>query len=124
MMETAAVPAIALRTEELAHGPFALINRETPVVMHSGAGPASPGEARSLRAVSEAGAPLLRLACAGAAGEAPGSEAGRTIRTTGDPSLRPFSAAPILQLLALFAGRQLGRDVDAPAGLQKAVHDD
>ena len=124
MMETAAVPAIALRTEELAHGPFALINRETPVVMHSGAGPASPGEARSLRAVSDAGAPLLRLACAGAAGEAPGSEAGRTIRTTGDPSLRPFSAAPILQLLALFAGRQLGRDVDAPAGLQKAVHDD
>ena len=124
MMETAVVPAIAVRTEELAHGPFALINRKTPVVMLSGAGHASPGEARSLRALSDAGAPLLRLAAAGAAGEAPGSEADRTIRTAADSSLRPFSAAPILQLLALFAGRQLGRDVDAPAGLQKTVRDD
>ena len=124
MIETAVVPAIAVRTEELAHGPFALINRKTPVVMLSGAGHASPGEVRSLRALSDAGAPLLRLASAGAAGKAPGSDTGRTIRTAGDPSLRPFSAAPILQLLALFAGRQLGRDVDAPAGLQKAVRDD
>jgi len=38
--------------------------------------------------------------------------------------LQPFAVAPVLQLLAFFAGRQLGRDVDAPAGLQKAVRDD
>ena len=121
MMETAVVPAIALRTEELVHGPFALVDRETPVVLLSEPGGVSQGETRALEALAEAGAPLLRLA---AAGETADRDAGCTIVSTGEPWHRPFEAAPVLQLLAFFAGRQLGRDVDAPAGLQKAVRDD
>ena len=124
MMETAVVPAIALRTEELVHGPFALVDRETPVVLLSEAGAVSPGEARALEALREAGAPLLRLATPECPGEAAHREAGCTILSAGAPWLRPFETAPVLQLLAFFAGRQLGRDVDAPAGLQKAVRDD
>ena len=124
MMETAVVPAIALRTEELVHGPFALVDRETPVVLLSEGGAVSPGETRALEALSDAGAPLLRLAAADAPGEAAHRDAGCAIVSTGAPWLRPFETAPVLQLLAYFAGRQLGRDVDAPAGLQKAVRDD
>ena len=124
MMETAVVPAIALRTEELMHGPFALVDRETPVVLLSEPGGVSPGEARALGALAEAGAPLLRLATADFPKAAAHPEAGCAIVSAGAPRLRPFEAAPVLQLLAFFAGRQLGRDVDAPAGLQKAVRDD
>ena len=124
MMETAVVPAIALRTEELVHGPFALVDRETPVVLLSEPGGVSQGETRALEALAEAGAPLLRLATADGPGEAAHQDAGCTIVSAGEPWQRPFEAAPVLQLLAFFAGRQLGRDVDAPAGLQKAVRDD
>ena len=124
MMETAVVPAIALRTEELVHGPFALVDRETPVVLLSEPGGVSPGETRALEALAEAGAPLLRLAAADHPGEAAHQDGGCTIVSAGAPWVRPFETAPVLQLLAFFAGRQLGRDVDAPAGLQKAVRDD
>lgn len=124
MMETAVVPAIALRTEELVHGPFALVDRETPVVLLSEPGGVSPGETRALEALEAAGAPLLRLATEQSPKSAAPPEAGCTIVSTGAPWLRPFQTAPVLQLLAFFAGRQLGRDVDAPAGLQKAVRDD
>ena len=124
MMETAAVPAITVRTEELAHGPFALVDGETPVVLLSGPGGASPGEARSLRALATVGAPLFQLASGDVRGDGPGSAVGSAIPCPDDPALHPFSAAPALQLLAFFAGRQLGRDVDAPAGLQKTVRDD
>ena len=124
MMETAVVPAIALRTEELVHGPFALVDRETPVVLLAEPGGVSPGETRALEALAEAGAPLLRLATADFPGEATDRDVGCTIVSAGARWLRPFEAAPVLQLLAFFAGRQLGRNVDAPAGLRKAVRDD
>ena len=118
------VPAIALRTEELVHGPFALVDRETPVVLLSEPGGVSPGETRAREALAEAGAPLLQLATPDGPGEAAHRNAGCTIVSAGAPWVRPFEAAPVLQLLAFFAGRQLGRDVDAPAGLRKAVRDD
>lgn len=124
MMETAVVPAIALRTEELVHGPFALVGRETPVVLLSEPGGDSPGETRALAALTEAGAPLLRLAATAPPGEKVDSDFGHTVVSSGAPWLRPFEIAPVLQLLAFFAGWQLGRDVDAPAGLRKAVRDD
>jgi glucosamine--fructose-6-phosphate aminotransferase (isomerizing) len=120
MMETAVVPAIALRTEELVHGPLALVDRETPVVLLSEPGGVSPGESRALAALADAGAPLLRLATE----DTSGADAEWTLVSAGVPWLRPFETAPVLQLLAFFAGRRLGRNVDAPAGLQKAVRDD
>ncbi len=124
MMETAVVPAIALRTEELVHGPLALVDPETPVVLLSEPGGVSRGEAKAVDALVGVGAPLLRLATEDPAGVPAGPGTGCTIVSAGAAWLRPFQAAPVLQLLAYFAGRQLGRDVDAPAGLQKAVRDD
>ena len=107
MMETALVPAIPVPAGELAHGPAALLGATTPVVLLSSGDPLSPSEARSLAAARAVGAPMFRFGDAATAAE-----------------LQPFALAPVLQLLAFFAGRQLGRNVDAPAGLQKAVRDD
>ena len=107
LMETAVLPAIPAPAGELAHGPAALLGPNTPVVLLSARDPLSRSEARSVAAARAAGAPVLRF------GE-PGVP----------PELQPFAVAPLLQLLALFAGRKLRRDVDAPAGLTKAVRDD
>lgn len=107
LMETALLPAVPVPAGELAHGPAALLRPTTPVVLLSANDPLSRSEARSVAAARAVGAPVLRF------GD-PGIPAG----------LQPFAVAPVLQLLAFFAGRQLGRDVDAPAGLQKAVRDD
>lgn len=107
MMETAGVPAIPVPAGELAHGPATLLGATTPVVLLSAGDSLSPGEERSLAAARAAGAPVFRLGDAATPAE-----------------LQPFVVAPVLQLLACFAGRQRGRDVDAPAGLRKAVRDD
>lgn len=107
LMETALLPAIPVPAGELAHGPAALLGPTTPVVLLSANDPLSRSEVRSVAAARAAGAPVLRFGDSGVPTE-----------------LQPFAVAPVLQLLAFFAGRRLGRDVDAPAGLQKAVRDD
>lgn len=107
LMETALLPAVPVPAGELAHGPAALLRATTPVVLLSANDPLSRSEARSLVAARAAGAPALRFGDPGLAAE-----------------LQPFAVTPLLQLLACCAGRRLGRNVDAPAGLQKAVRDD
>ena len=153
MTETAVVPAIELPAGELAHGPAALLRATTPVVVVSKDAAPRPAEARSLAAARTAGAPVLRIApavrdCARRAGLETGAPAGVVPRgadslhcdsgvgrgTAPDLELShpeakslpamAFFAAPVLQFLALYAGRQLGRDVDRPPGLVKAVGDD
>lgn len=126
MLETAAVPALALPSGELAHGPRALLGPTTPVVVLSEVAEPTPGERRSLAAAREAGAPLLRFS-----EHEPGTDpaAGPVPITLALPhtlgaALAPFLAAPVLQLLALHAGLRRGRKVDAPEGLRKAVGDD
>lgn len=123
MLETAAVPALSIPSGELAHGPRALLNGGTPVVLLSERAEPGASEARSLAAAAEAGAPVLRVA--------PGPPAaafrrdGFTQFDCGTPvELAPFFAAPVVQLLALYAGAALGRPVDSPEGLTKAVTDD
>ena len=124
MMETAVVPAVSLAAGELAHGPRALLGPGTPVVLLSAGRAPSRGELRSLTAAREAGARVLWLRPARGAddkdcdGGAPDSAAfadALRIPCPGSVGLRPFSLAPILQLLACFAGLRLGRPVDRPS---------
>lgn len=126
MLETAAVPALALPSGELAHGPRALLAPTTPVVVLSEAAEPAAGELRSLAAAREADAPLLR--CSEHAGRTDPAAAPVPITLemphTLGVELAPFVAAPVLQLLALYAGVRRGRKVDAPEGLRKAVGDD
>ncbi len=119
MLETAVTPAMELPAGELAHGPAALLGEATPVVVVSADRTAGLAEARSLQAARAAGAPILRIAPAG-----PESDVSPpTIAPPGGSALA-FFAAPVLQLLALHAGNRLGRDVDRPPRLDKAVRDD
>lgn len=123
MLETAAVPALSLPSGELAHGPRALLGERTPVVLLSERAEPGAAEARSLAAAAEAGAPVLRVAPGPAA--AGFSRDGFTQFDCGaEVALAPFFAAPVAQLLALYAGAALGRPVDSPEGLTKAVTDD
>lgn len=123
MLETAAVPALSIPSGELAHGPRALLNERTPVVVLSERAEPGASEARSLAAAAEAGAPVLRIA----PGPPPAAfrrdgfaqfDCGTAVE------LAPFFAAPVVQWLALYAGAALGRPVDSPEGLTKAVTDD
>lgn len=124
MLETAAVPALSIPSGELAHGPRALLGERTPVVVLSVSAEPGASEARSLAAAAEAGAPVLRVA----PGPPPAAfrRDGFTQFDCGAAvvELAPFFAAPVVQLLALYAGAALGRPVDAPEGLTKAVTDD
>ncbi len=125
MLETAVTPAMELPAGELAHGPAALLGETTPVVLLSAAAAPGPAETRSLEAARDAGAPVLRVA-SGIPGPSGGGRldlAPPASLPTGPASLA-FFAAPILQLLALRAGERLGRDVDRPPRLGKAVRDD
>lgn len=130
MVETAVVPALALPSGELAHGPRTLLGPETPVVVLSEGGHPTPSEHRSLVAAREAGAPILRFTAGRRqkkriAGTRRKDDEGILNLWSGrDVSVAPFSAAPLLQLLALYAGVRRGRNVDAPEGLRKAVKDD
>ena len=123
MLETAAVPALSIPSGELAHGPRALLSGRTPVVALSERAEPGASEARSLAAAAEAGAPVLRIA------PGPPPAAFRRDRFTqfdcgAAVEFAPFFAAPVVQWLALYAGAALGRPVDAPEGLTKAVTDD
>lgn len=123
MLETAAVPALSIPSGELAHGPRALLNERTPVVVLSERAEPGASEGRSLAAAAEAGAPVLRIA----PGPPPAAfrRDGFTQFDYGAPvEFAPFFAAPVVQWLALYAGAALGRPVDAPKGLTKAVTDD
>ena len=123
MLETAAVPALSIPSGELAHGPRALLSGRTPVVALSERAEPGASEARSMAAAAEAGAPVLRIA----PGPPPAAfrRDGFTQFDCGAPvEFAPFFAAPVVQWLALCAGAALGRPVDAPEGLTKAVTDD
>lgn len=124
MLETAAVPALSIPSGELAHGPRALLGERTPVVVLSESAEPGASEARSLAAAAEARAPVLRVA----PGPPPAAfrRDGFTQFDCGGAAveLAPFFAAPVVQLLALYAGATLGRPVDTPEGLTKAVTDD
>lgn len=143
MVETAAVPALALPSGELTHGPRVLLSATTPVIALSDFVNLSDSENRSLLAAREAGAPVLRLFADPVESEVitewgPGllrldsdsqvnMERERDflwLGTGAEIGIAPFQLPPILQLLALYAGVRRGRNVDSPEGLRKAVTDD
>jgi len=105
---------------ELKHGPFALLDAETPCVFFLSPGPAYARTLSSIFEVQARGAPCHVLV-QGEAGDLEGSIASVTALPPGDPLLAalPFSLAG--QLIAYHAAAKLGRAIDMPRNLAKSV---
>lgn len=105
---------------ELKHGPFALLDAETPCVFFLAQGPAYARTLSSIFEVQARGAPCHVLA-QGDVSELEGSIASLTALPGGDPLLAalPFSLAG--QLVAYHAAAALGRSIDMPRNLAKSV---
>lgn len=95
---------------ELKHGPLALVESGTPVVVVDNAVP------RLAIAVSEVRSRGARVITVGG----PHSDLGPD-RVGDDPPWGPLACIPALQHLALALGTGLGRDVDRPRNLAKSV---
>lgn len=105
---------------ELKHGPFALLDSDTPCIFFLARGAAYARTLSSIFEVQARGAPCHVIA-QGDTPELEGSIASLTVLPTGDPSLAalPFSLAG--QLVAYHAAAKLGRSIDMPRNLAKSV---
>jgi glucosamine--fructose-6-phosphate aminotransferase (isomerizing) len=95
---------------ELKHGPLALVEAGTPVVVIDNG---APRLATSIAEVSSRGARVIRV---GGRHSDLGPDA-----CSEDPPWGPLHCVPSLQRLALAVGSALGRDVDRPRNLAKSV---
>jgi len=123
LCETARVPSCALPSGEIRHGPLALVDAQTPVVVLSGGHDLREDTRRLERLLEQleaCGAPLWILHPEGRPlSSAP--SATRIALPDPSPRLPPVIDAVALQLLAFYAGRALGFDVDRPRNLSKSV---
>ena len=105
---------------ELKHGPFALLDADTPCVFFLGRGPAYARTLSSIFEVQARGAPCHVLA-QGDVSDLEGSIASLTSLPDGDPLIAaiPFSLAG--QLISYHAAASLGRAIDMPRNLAKSV---
>jgi glucosamine--fructose-6-phosphate aminotransferase (isomerizing) len=105
---------------ELKHGPIALVDEETPVIV------IAPSDALYDKTVSNMSEVIARggrvILITDAAGAARAPEAARVIvAPTADPLIAPLVFAAPIQLLAYHVAVQKGADVDQPRNLAKSV---
>ena len=105
---------------ELKHGPIALIDEATPVIVIAPSDPLLEKTVSNMQEVSARGAPIVFITDASGAHHAqPGSHV--LIAPTCDPLIAPLVFAPAIQLLAYHVGVYKGADVDQPRNLAKSV---
>ncbi|HJQ93519.1 MAG TPA: glutamine--fructose-6-phosphate transaminase (isomerizing) [Candidatus Thermoplasmatota archaeon] len=105
---------------ELKHGPFALLDAETPCVFFLAPGPAYARTLSSIFEVQARGAPCHVLV-SGEVTDLEGSIASVTRLPTGDPMLAALTFSLAGQLIAYHAAAVLGRSIDMPRNLAKSV---
>ncbi len=119
LMEVAYVPCLAYPSGEMKHGPIALLERGTPVIVVA---PDDPVKDKTLSNLAECRARGASVVLIHTEGDPAASEADVAIavpRTI--ESLTPLLTVLPLQLLAYKAGLRLGRDIDRPRNLAKSV---
>jgi glucosamine--fructose-6-phosphate aminotransferase (isomerizing) len=120
LKEISYIHAEGYATGELKHGPIALIDEATPVIVIA---PTDALFEKSLSNMSEVGArggPIVLITDAAGARHAPAG-ARVIVGPTCDPILHPLVYAPPIQLLAYYVAVQKGADVDQPRNLAKSV---
>jgi glucosamine--fructose-6-phosphate aminotransferase (isomerizing) len=105
---------------ELKHGPFALLDADTPCVFFLSPGPTYTRTLSSIFEVQARGAPCHVLA-QGSVADLEGSIASLTSLPEGDPLIAALAFSLAGQLLAYHAAASLGRPIDMPRNLAKSV---
>ncbi|MBI1197861.1 MAG: glutamine--fructose-6-phosphate transaminase (isomerizing) [Phenylobacterium sp.] len=105
---------------ELKHGPIALIDEATPVIVIAPSDDLFEKTISNMSEVAARGGPIVLITDAEGARHAP--EGARVIvGPTCDPLVAPLVYAPPIQLLAYYVAVQKGADVDQPRNLAKSV---
>jgi glucosamine--fructose-6-phosphate aminotransferase (isomerizing) len=105
---------------ELKHGPIALIDEATPVIVLAPTDPLFEKTLSNMSEVAARGGPIVLITDAEGARHAPAG-AKVIVGPTCDPILAPLVYAPPIQLLAYYVAVQKGADVDQPRNLAKSV---
>jgi glutamine---fructose-6-phosphate transaminase (isomerizing) len=104
---------------ELKHGPIALVDEATPVIVIAPSDALFEKTISNMQEVSARGGPIVLITDAHGAVQAPSL---RTLLAPAcDPILAPLVFAPAIQLLAYHVGVHKGLDVDQPRNLAKSV---
>ncbi|MDB5493940.1 MAG: glucosamine--fructose-6-phosphate aminotransferase [Phenylobacterium sp.] len=105
---------------ELKHGPIALIDETTPVIVIAPSDPLFEKTLSNMSEVAARGGKVILITDAAGARAAPqGVQV--IVGPTCDPILAPLVYAPPIQLLAYYVAVQKGADVDQPRNLAKSV---
>ncbi len=105
---------------ELKHGPIALVDEATPVIVIAPSDALFEKTVSNMQEVSARGGPIVLITDAEGARHAAGSM--RTLLAPAcDPLVAPLVFAPAIQLLAYHVGVLKGLDVDQPRNLAKSV---
>jgi glucosamine--fructose-6-phosphate aminotransferase (isomerizing) len=105
---------------ELKHGPIALIDEATPVIVLAPTDALFEKTVSNMSEVRARGGPIVLITDAEGAAHAPAG-AKVIVGPTCDPLLAPLVYAPPIQLLAYYVAVQKGADVDQPRNLAKSV---
>jgi len=119
LMELAYIPCLAYPAGEMKHGPIALLEEGSPVVVIAPNDHLKEKTMSALHEVKARGAKVILI-----------HEQGDTIASEGDvsiavpavhPLLSPLLTVLPLQLMAYYTALRMGRDVDRPRNLAKSV---
>ncbi|TBR15065.1 MAG: glutamine--fructose-6-phosphate transaminase (isomerizing), partial [Chitinophagaceae bacterium] len=105
---------------ELKHGPIALIDAATPVIVIAPSGPLFEKTISNMSEVAARGGPIVLITDPAGAAIAPAG-AKVIVGPACDPLIAPLVYAPPIQLLAYHVAVQKGADVDQPRNLAKSV---
>jgi glucosamine--fructose-6-phosphate aminotransferase (isomerizing) len=119
LMELAYIPCLAYPAGEMKHGPIALLEEGSPVVVVA---PNDHLKEKTLSALHECKARGAKIILIHEKGDSIGSEGDVSIAVPAiHPWLSPLMTVVPLQLLAYETAVRLGRDVDRPRNLAKSV---
>ncbi len=105
---------------ELKHGPIALVDEATPVIVIAPSDALFEKTVSNMAEVSARGGPIVLITDAEGAARVPASTR-LLLAPSCDPLLVPLVFAPAVQLLAYHVGVHKGLDVDQPRNLAKSV---
>ena len=118
-MEVAYIPCLAYPAGEMKHGPIALLEKDSPVIVIA---PNDKHREKTISSMHECKARGAKIILIHEEGDSISEEADVAIGIPRcDPSLTPLLSVVPTQLIAYETALELGCDVDRPRNLAKSV---